>query len=633
MKKFIFCLICLFIFTPFTVQADNGYEITDYHVNIKVNENNTFNIKETITANFNIPKHGIVRYIPMRNEVARVDGTKYVNWAKIDNINVDNTFDVYNENGQKVIQIGDEDKTLTGTHTYNISYTYSNSKDNTSDYDELYFNLIGNQWDTSISNVTFEITMPKEFDASTLGFSTGEYGKAGTDDIYYAVNGNVIMGAYNNTLLANEGLTVRLELPEGYFVNDVYSFNIINFICLIIPIIFLLISIFLWYKFGRDNQVVPTVEFYPPEGFNSLEIGFLYKGNADNIDVISLLIYLANKGYIKITETEEKSLFFKTKGFKIIKVKDYDGDNVNERIFMDGLFDSHTNIFNKDNSSRDEVTSTDLENSFYLTVNKIIRNINNKENKSKIFEKSASSKTIFIILMLIMTFCLITIPPFLEYGDQGTLLFALIFPGIGFIFMFYMLFGGAKTIYVNGKPTRSSIGTKVFGLFWGLLFGGIPWLLLVFPTLLQNNFYLIIYIVGILCVLGMVICLKYLPKRTKYGNDILGKISGFKNFLETAEKGKLEALVMEKPTYFYDILPYTYVLGVSDKWIKQFENIAIEPPTWYYGSSAFDYVVFSSFMNSTVSATTSAMTSSPSSSSGGGGFSGGGSGGGGGGSW
>ena len=75
--------------------------------------------------------------------------------------------------------------------------------------------------------------------------------------------------------------------------------NFIDYIMLAIPILFLLISIFLWYKFGRDEQIVETVEFYPPEGFNSLEIGYLYKGKAENQDVISLLIYLANEGYIK----------------------------------------------------------------------------------------------------------------------------------------------------------------------------------------------------------------------------------------------------------------------------------------------------------------------------------------------
>ena len=68
-----------------------------------------------------------------------------------------------------------------------------------------------------------------------------------------------------------------------------------------VPIIFLVISILLWYIFGRDDQIIETIEFYPPEGLNSLDVGFLYKGRAENKDVTSLLIYLANKGYLEIS--------------------------------------------------------------------------------------------------------------------------------------------------------------------------------------------------------------------------------------------------------------------------------------------------------------------------------------------
>ena len=132
----------------------------------------------------------------------------------------------------------------------------------------------------------------------------------------------------------------------------------------------------------------------------------------------------------------------------------------------------------------------------------------------------------------------------------------------------------------------------------------------------------------------MVACLEYLPKRTPYGNELLGKLRGFKNFLETAEKNKLEAMVNETPTYFYDILPYAYVLGVSDTWMKKFESIATQAPSWYDSPNVFDMTTFETFVNNTMNSAQNAMSSYPSSdSSSGGGLSGGGSGGGGGSSW
>ena len=620
------------------------YVLDKYDVNIKVNEDNTFDVVETITAYFNEPKHGIFRTIPLINKITRLDGSKSTNRARITNLSVNSKYKVSRENGNYKVQIGDANKTLTGEQNYVIKYTYNLGKDKIKDYDELYYNIIGNEWDTAIGNITFTITMPKDFDSSKLGFSSGSTGSTDNSNIKYTVSNNVISGKYNNILGKNEALTVRCELPDGYFSKAKDTIEPVLYIEFIIPLLFLLISFYLWCKFGKDDEVIETVEFYPPEGFNSLEIGFLYKGYADNKDITSLLIYLANKGYIKITESQRKSLFSKYKDFKITRLKEYDGDNVNEELFLKGLFLKKSSIISlfldkyeaTSEDTLNEVTSSDLYDNFYITMNKISSNIDNNENKYKIYEKDASNKKIFIILMILITYLLVTIPPIVLFGQIEIIPFAIIFPIIGFTVLFVTVFG--KIGFVT--KTANNIYTKIFGLIWGLGFGGGPWLTLVLPLLMQDTNYLTVYIIGLICILGMLLCLKLLPKRTKYGNEILGKIRGFKNFLETVEKDKLEALVEEQPTYFYDILPYTYVLGISDKWIKKFESISIVPPTWYVGNGDFNLNSFSSFIDDTMSSAESSMSSSPSSSSNGssggssgGGSSGGGSGGGGGGSW
>lgn len=616
------------------------YVIDKYDINIVVNENNTFDVTEVIDTYFNVPKHGIFRTIPLKNTIKRLDGTTSTNRTQVKNVTVNASNSVSKEAGNYKIKIGSATETLTGPQEYVIKYTYNLGKDPVKSYDELYYNIIGNEWDTVIGNITFSITMPKEFDSSKLGFSSGSVGSTDNSKINYNVSGNTITGSYNGILLENEALTVRCELPEGYFVGAGLDINLLNYIVYLFPIIFLIISILLWYRFGRDEQVIETVEFYPPAGFNSLEVGFLYKGEATNQDVTSLLIYLANKGYIKIVETEEKSLFAKSKGFKIIKLKDYDGNNVNEKLFLNGLFargklnnsslSESSDLQNK--TATLEVTFSDLYDRFYITMANILLNINNKENKNKIFEKSASKKAKFIILMIITTYCLITIQPVLEYGESN-LLMALLFPGIGFTVLFRMLFDSKL---INSTSSKfSAIISILFVIVWGLGFAGIPWSMMVLPALQQDSIYLIGYIIGIFCALGMTICLIYLPKRTPYGNEILGKIRGFKTFLETAEKDQLEAMVAKNPTYFYNILPYTYVLGVSDKWIKKFEVISMQAPNWYDGPDTFDVATFGTFMSSTMSSATNAMSydSSSSSSDSGGGSAGGGSGGGGGGSW
>lgn len=53
-------LLLLLLIIPnrvFAVTTSGDYEILSYHVNINVNENNTFDITENITTNFSKAKH------------------------------------------------------------------------------------------------------------------------------------------------------------------------------------------------------------------------------------------------------------------------------------------------------------------------------------------------------------------------------------------------------------------------------------------------------------------------------------------------------------------------------------------------------------------------------------------------
>lgn len=637
------------------------YTINSYDIKIDVNENNTLNITEKIGAYFNVEKHGIFRKIPLRNEITRLDGTRSKNYAKISNLKVNDNYSLSNENGYKIIKIGDKNKTLTGQKNYEISYLYNLGKDTGKNYDELYFNLIGEDWDTSISNITFTIAMPKEFDSSKLGFSSGTVGSTDSSKITYNVDGNTIRGEYNGTLDSGDALTVRLELPEGYFVGASLNMPHNYYLMIIIPILGLLISFILWEKYGKDETIIETVEFYPPKGLNSADVGFIYRGKAEKKDVISLLIYLANKGYIKIEEIEEKKLFFTKKDFLIIKLKDYDGSNENERKFLDGLFFFSNSVdlekakeimeqakrngkkidllkvleLSEDSTKTKVATKKELHDKFFYTMTDIISNMNYENNKNLIIEKNSKKKSFYIILLFIVALITIFLIPIFDYtqGDELEMMLLL--------FAFYMSF-------------------LIFGLFANiskflrvLLLGGVLFhsfflfsLLPIVSAIKDDYYYIIGFIIGIICVVGMILLYKIMPKRTEYGNEMLGKIKGLKKYLETVEKEKLEAMVIDNPTYFYDILPFAYVLGVSNKWIKKFEKISYQAPSWYDGYSSFSSKTFASFMNSTMSSVSSAMSTVPVSygdgsggggssggGSSGGGSSGGGSGGGGGGSW
>lgn len=591
----------------FAISSRGGYKIESYNINMIVNEDNTFDITETISVNFtSYGKHGIFRKIPLKNKVERLDGTTSNNIAKITNISVSDEFTTSNDSGYKVIKIGNANKIVNGRKTYTIKYTYNIGKDPLKNADELYYNLIGNEWDTSIDNVTFTITMPKSFDNTKLGVSAGSSYSLYSYNVTYKVIGNTIEGSVDSGLPPRQGVTVRLTLPEGYFIGASSNFDYTMLLKIAISIICVIIAYFIWNKYGRDKMVADTVEFYPPDNLNSADVAFIYNGYSKQKDIISLLIYLANKGYLRIEEYEETKLkVFKSKNFKIIKVKEYDGDNEDEREFFNGLFEG----------TKEEVTRSDLCNCFYVTLNNIKKNINRKENKEKIFEKNSLGKRGIILIMIGIVFMLMGGFSVIKVGDAEAIAIIL-FGLIGPLFLLY---------------NKSNVGTVILSSIVFIIAG---FFCMVIAEGSFSMSLLVEFLIHSVCMVFLMIFLAVIKRRTKYGTEMLGKIQGFKNFLEMAEKPKLEQLVMENPEYFYDVLPYTYALGVSSKWMKKFEDIALENPHWYYGYTSFSTHSFNSFMNSTYSSISNAMSSSPSNSVGsGGGLSGGGSGGGGGGSW
>ena len=621
-RKIINLLFCIFTFFLFSLNCyANDYDITKYDVEIVVDEHNKYSIKENIDTYFNVSKHGIVRRIPLYNNIIRQDGIRERNRVLISNVHVNEEFASSRENNNYVLKIGSADKTINGKHSYSISYDYDIGLDKNNNYDELYFNIIGTNWDTDISNVTFKITMPKEFDASKLGFSYGEYGYSNTDNISYDVDGNVITGSFDGTLLAGEGLNVRMELPEGYFIRKSVGSSLLECWYYIIPILGVLFSYLIWKKYGKDDQVVDVVSFYPPESMNSLDVAFAKKGSVNSNDAVSLLVYLASKGYIKIVEDKKSK-----SRFTIQKVKEYDGNNKEEELFFRGLF----------KKVWDSISSDELNESFYLTINSILTKKNSTANRKELFNSKSSNKRYILFLFMLITSSLSTIIPALGYKLSDIIFSIIICNLIGIVALIIV-----GIIYDNNCTKKGLNSALGFAFFFVLALAVANFTIIGFEYIYYDTVYLIGFILCMVCTYLIYFFYLIVTKRTEYGNKVLGEVNGFKKFLETAEKDKLESLVHDDPLYFYNILPYAYVLGVSDAWIKQFEGIAIAPPDWYESADTFDYYRFNRSLNRTIHSASRVMNSVPQSSGGsssgggfsGGGFSGGGSGGGGGSSW
>ncbi len=609
--------LILMCFAIATVPA-LGYSYTtdSYDVDIVVNENNTYEIQETISVNFAENKHGIYRYIPIGN-------FKDMGQMNIDNIYVeDYKYQYYTESDNMVIQIGDGSVYVRGKQEYKISYDMTIYEDRDETRDFFYLDVIPTGWETPMESTSVTIKFPKKIDAGDLEVYVGRYGSNSNNEAVWEYDKSAkTLTVETGYLRQGTGITVFCELPEGYWEGEA-SYILGKIAAMALGTILPVLIILLWFFFGRDKKIIPTVEFYPPEGMNPAEVGYVMDGTADKKDLLSLIIYFADKGYIAIEEIDKKD-------FIITKLKEIDG---NEKNFAQTLF---IGLFRKG----DSVRVSELDEEFgdnYLTAHEQLYGHYYKKKNRQISLTSS-------ILQLVAAV-------FLVMAEVITLVCAQWYSGliIPTILGALAIFATAIVLAINMVRTNKihtmSKKKKLVG-------GAITWTIQVVAVALYS--YAIATMLGIIwftavlfaLIFGACVAVIQMQQRTKRSIELMGKLLGLKNFIETAELDRINMLVEENPNYFYNILPYAYVMGLTDKWAKNFENINMTRPTWYYGTSnrdMFDVWMMSRMLNNcnrSISNNIKYTVHEDSGSGGGGfsggggGFSGGGFGGGGGGSW
>lgn len=585
MKKIAFLSMLFAITVILPLKAENFF-IENYNVILQVNREQNVWVSEDIDTVFTQQSHGIIRDIPSVQ-------------SHVSDISVSEEYRVNRSMGLVSIKIGSADKWIRGAHKYKIKFQHLlKGKDN-----EFYYNIIGTDWDVPIKNARFMVVLPKEINPDDVGLSVGSYGNKGFDgNALYEVKGNYVSGYTTKPLQPYEGITIRIKMPDGYFVSHKSKWaNYVWWGLLFCT----LLSFLIWHIFGRDEHVTPVVSFYPPPGITSAEAEQIYKEKVSKKGLASLIVYLANLGHIKIQSDKSD--------FMLKKISDYEGDDEFLEAVMHMLFRG---------KYENSVCGTHLKNSpeFYKSWTALERNINRKKYKKRFFEESSMSFLLWALMGLFMCSNIaLTLFALFDYDFSFGYL-APFFSIEAFVALIILVSSGGKNI---------AAAIYVF-LFFSLQFAAfIPQLK---DEINPENMPQVI--MGAICCLISFICFKEMLKPNWYGRQILGHLLGLKKFIEVAEKRKLEKMVEENPQYFYNILPFAYVLGVSDKWIKQFENIAVEQPQWADGKFyARNFNYFTQNFNAATRPSVANGGIQRSSSTGGGGFSGGGFGGGGGRSW
>lgn len=613
------CLITVFLIGGIVnVQAAADYTTDLYTIKTVVHQDHSMEITEKIVVDFgSSPHHGIYRYVPY------VSSKYAIKDVDVANEEVDTSEESSNGHDYILIKIGDADTTVTGKHTYNIRYKMVCYDDRDTTKDSFSYNLFPTMWESPIKKVKSEITMPKAVDVRAYKFYGGQNYSTSMPSYFHTDvknNGKTIVLTGSN-IPARSGATVNADLKEGYWIGAPDHMKGTAFVFAGL-ILFPLLVIFMWLRHGRDPHIVETVEFHPPEGMTPIDVGYVIDNVVDTKDVSSLLMYYASRGFVTFEEKEKKHLI-------VHKVKEIDK---NEK--------SYVKTFFKEFFVKKDIDLKKLPKAIgdaYEHAKKNVVDDYSKE-KTRIYDAKADVCRILSYLLVMVlnvysaAFVGYYIYDLIGYLILGTMYGLIICVGIRFLNKGYDGHVGYSKVKTTFKYIIGVILTLV----------GISMQAIVLMTF-ENSVLILLYIVSMIV---MVIFSMLMRAITPHGAEVLGKVYGFKNFIATAEYDRLKMLSEENPEYFFDILPYAYVLGMDKTWAKKFDRIKVPVPSWYYSSSTSmeDILFYNMLLNDMhvmsnnvdqmiVKQSASSSMSSFSGGGGGGGYSGGGFGGGGGGAW
>ena len=615
-----------------------AYTTDRYDIDVIVREDNSYQVKERINVNFDKQKRGIFRYIPVYDDEVR----KTMKITDVDTGDVPHK--TYEENSKFVILLGDEDTYVTGPQQYEISYLVRIYDDKNVESDVLYYDLLPTEWETPIGACEINMKLPKPVKKSEIEIYAAAYGSdTAHENVYWSYDENKNMLRITGTELPQgTGITVYIPLEEGYWVgqlNNDWARTAGLVTMFAVPVLIVLY----WLRKGRDPKLVKTVEFYPPKGMTPAEVGYFYDGNIDSRDLGAMVVYMAQKGYLRIEEKHHK--------LRVYPLKDPDdlekpfvsrmyhgifgdaplqtGADSSGQTMPQGIAQKGVNLGKYSSSLR----------SAWQAAGRMLETEYSGDNAP--MEQGSKLRQIGGALILCVGHFLTFLFFALASRDSAVM-------GLEIITQVLLLVGismaiKAKRLHTDGKKFRKGLRIFAAGALIALACFctkvGIGWvgesagLALLFCALIVIS----------------AICAVFMERRNqKYARE-LGQIFGLRNFIEKAELPKLNLLVEEDPSYFYNILPYAYVMGLTDKWIKQFENIAVPPADWYdaeddllgrlYWLEMMERIeelrTYTSYASSATSSSTGSSGDSggTSYSSDGGGYSGGGYGGGGGGAW
>jgi uncharacterized membrane protein YgcG len=578
------------VLTASVARSETGWSVRSFDVSLTVQPDAALDVTETIDADFDVPKHGIYREIPIRYAVGLHQYALRFQLLGIDDGSGRSygTQVTYEENRVR-IRIGDSARTIEGLARYRIRYRVERAiiwernrawAEAAPDQDRAVLRWVatGTEWGVPIHRSTVNIHLPRDLDDAHIDYDawTGPYGARNKDFTKRRVDARAIE-FQTGTLRPGESITVDVTMPadavaRASWMRELLWWFVDNFPYGLFPAA-LAACLACWFYLGRDipGKGTVVVGYEPPEGLGPAEVGTLIDERVDLRDISAVIIDLAVRGYLRIAEVERS--LSSSRDYRFERLKGPEGLKPFEKELYSQLF-----------GSKESVLLSDLETKFYPAIGRVKNDLYRSLSKDGYFDGNPNTvRTSFLVFGLLAVAALLALAALAQVWMIG----------------------------------------RVF----------------VFP----------IVITGVLSAIVVIVTSRVMPRKTHKGRVAWEQIAGLEEYIRRAEVDDINA--QDRRGIFERLLPYAIIFGLSKRWAKAFAELYKQPPEWYQPVNPSGYTTWqlTNDLDRSLSTMHATFPSMPRSAGptgqgydwssggfgggGGGGFSGGGFGGGGGGAW
>ena len=280
-----------------------AFEVTGYDMTAAVGKDHSYTVEEKISVNIPAQLDKMELAIPSGN--FRIEGIEVENVA----------YETKKASEASTVAITDADKLSEGAHEYTIKYKIREYDDQDSSKDMFYFNVLLPEWKQPIGKVNISVSFPEDFPFDDMHCYAGQFGVQDVDNkiTFKAKDSDHTVTVTGEKIPENFGITLKAQLPEGYWENELdgsWSLIAITLVMTVVSLILLL----LWIIGGKDPKVKKQTVTKPIEGITPVELGYAFNSEVRIRDVLHMILQFAQKGYLSISEYEPKR-------YRIIKGK------------------------------------------------------------------------------------------------------------------------------------------------------------------------------------------------------------------------------------------------------------------------------------------------------------------------